>query len=139
MFKQTAAKLRSTGFMFLTTLLSTTTSDASRLAFVGLIGTALSTCMLMYPFKVTHTPIQSTTPPYSKYHTAIFEVPHYLFKVPHHPLQSTTSPSSKYHTTLFEVPHHPLQSTTPPSSKYHTTNLHGTMYGKTKTIELHKT
>ena len=27
------------------------------------------------------------------------------------PLQSTTPPSSKYHTTLFKVAHHPLQST----------------------------
>ena len=35
-----------------------------------------------------------------------------LFKVPHNPLQSTTPPSSKYHTTLFKVPHHLLQSTT---------------------------
>ena len=29
------------------------------------------------------------------------------YKVSHHPLQSTTPPSSKYHTTLFKVPHHP--------------------------------
>ena len=39
----------------------------------------------------------------------------------HHPLQSTTPPSSKFHTTLFKVPHHPLQNTTSPSSKYHIT------------------
>ena len=65
-------------------------------------------------FKIPHNPLQSTTPPSSKYHTT-------LFKVPHHPLQSTTPPSAKYHTTLFKVPHHPLQSTTSPSSKYHTT------------------
>ena len=45
-----------------------------------------------------------------------------LFKEPHHPLQSTTPPSSKYHITLFKVPHHPLQSPTPHSSKYHVTS-----------------
>ena len=39
-------------------------------------------------------------------------------KVPHHPLQSITPPSSKYPATLFKVPHHPLQSTTTHSSKH---------------------
>ena len=87
-------------------------------------------------FNVPHHPLQSTTPPSSKYHTTLFKVLHHplqsttpssskyhttLFKVPHHPYQSTTPPSSKYHTTLFKISYHPLQSTTPPSSKYHTT------------------
>ena len=63
-----------------------------------------------YVFRSTYQPLQSTTPS-SKYHIA-------LFKVPHNPLQNTTQPSSKYHTTLFKVSHHPLQSTT---SKHHPT------------------
>ena len=34
-----------------------------------------------------------------------------MIKVPHHPLQSTIPPSSKYHTALFKVPYNPLQYT----------------------------
>ena len=41
----------------------------------------------------------------SRYHTT-------LFKVSHYPLQSTTPPSSKDHTTLFKVPPYHLQMAT---------------------------
>ena len=47
--------------------------------------------------------------------------------LPRHPLQSTTPPSSKYHATLFKVPHHPLQSITPPIKVPHRP-LQGTIF-----------
>ena len=50
-----------------------------------------------------------------------------------YPLQSSTPPSSKYQTTLFKVPHHPLQSTYLHPSKYHT-SLFKELYQKCTAI-----